>query len=285
VDRIPPPLVALLGLSILLTPHPSPAEIWATPANVQWIMATALPLIATTMMSTSIPARANQVAFVTVAGLTGPFSLIAAPLWLWRIGFLRDRFGTLVAGLGLTTGAVQAYFIARSPPVTALAPAWLNVTEIVLLRWLSDPFLVRSALIAAAVIGFLLAASLLGRYRVQRAACVVYALAIMAVTVWKIRAYDPLLVNTGYGARYFYVPTCMIMFCTISLLFEKPLHAKIAGAAVSGLLVYSSIQMGFVRPPRPDMRQEWLAKTPLFGKQAVVVPIPPNWVINVPGPP
>src|SRR6266853_1101339 len=60
-------LKSLLGLCVVLV---APGEALANPTNLQWIMATALPLIAATEAPPGGIARANQIGFVALAGLS-----------------------------------------------------------------------------------------------------------------------------------------------------------------------------------------------------------------------
>jgi hypothetical protein len=288
---LPLAMAVLLGLSIMVVPHSCeqdypllsyPCEIWANATNVHWVLATALPLIAVTLTPTSRLARINQVAFVAIAGLSGPFSILATPLWIWRaVRSARDHVGLTIAAVGVATAAIQAYVIATSPVPSGahnnVSVRSLDLAWIVARRWLSDdPFLVRSYLIAALVLVSLVATSLVGSYRRLRAACVVYGAAILAAVVWKYQVYWVAWEGAGHAVRYFYLPVCMIMFCAISLLFEGWLPAKFVGAGVAALLLISSVQSGFVRPVWPDLRHEWLEKTPLIGKEAVIIGILPD---------
>jgi hypothetical protein len=76
----------------------------------------------------------------------------------------------------------------------------------------------------------------------------------------------------------------MLAFCAVTWLFERWRSTRLVAGAMLALLVSSSFRLGFARPPRIDRSQEWAEKAPLFGKVPVVVVIPPDWNINVPGP-
>ena len=74
---LPLPLAASLGVAALLVVPGG--ETLTTPTTVQWIMAPALPLIAAAASPAGRFARANQVAFVALSGLSGPFSISDDP--------------------------------------------------------------------------------------------------------------------------------------------------------------------------------------------------------------
>ena len=95
---LPQPLAASLGVAALLVVPGG--ETLANPTNVQWIMAPALPLIAAAASPAGGLARANQFAFVALSGLSGPFSILMIPIWLWRVlsGARRDTSALVLAG-------------------------------------------------------------------------------------------------------------------------------------------------------------------------------------------
>ena len=94
---LPQPLAASLGVAALLAVPGG--ETLTNPTNVQWIMAPALPLIAAAASPAGRLARANQLAFVALSGLSGPFSILMIPIWLWRVlsGARRDAFALVLA--------------------------------------------------------------------------------------------------------------------------------------------------------------------------------------------
>ena len=108
---LPLPLAALLGVAVVLAAPTG--ETFTNPTNVQWIMASAMPLIAATAPPAGRFARANQVAFVALSGLSGPFSILMIPIWLWCVvsGARRDGLALVLTATTVLAGAAQAIVI------------------------------------------------------------------------------------------------------------------------------------------------------------------------------
>ena len=131
---------ALLGVAVVLAAPTG--ETFTNPTNVQWIMASAMPLIAATAPPAGRFSRANQVAFVALSGLSGPFSILMIPIWLWCVvsGARRDGLALVLTATTVLAGAAQAIVIVGTPetldgPVDLLRALWG-----VLLRAVTEPF-------------------------------------------------------------------------------------------------------------------------------------------------
>ena len=111
-------------------------ETLTNPTNVQWIMAPALPLIAAAASPAGGLARANQLAFVALSGLSGPFSILMIPIWLWRVlsGARRDAFALVLAATTCLAGTVQALILVGAPETLDAPPDLLRALWVTLLR-------------------------------------------------------------------------------------------------------------------------------------------------------
>ncbi len=80
--RLDLPLKPLLAAAVLIVPHTG--EVFFTPTNAQWVAA--LGILLTILKSDPRRPRewATDLAFVVVAGLSGPFSIFCLPLFFVR---------------------------------------------------------------------------------------------------------------------------------------------------------------------------------------------------------
>jgi hypothetical protein len=278
---LPLPLAALLGLAALLAVPTG--ETLTNPTNAQWIMAPALPLIAAAAPPAGRFARANQVAFVALTGLSGPFSILMIPIWLWTVssGVRRDGLALMLAATTFLAGAAQAIVIVGTPESFDAPPDLLRAFWSVLRRAVTEPFDanngIRTFLIAS--IGLLLVAAR-GEYAQLRRGCMAFAgLLVLAVT-WKFRTAPEWLGSPIAGNRYFQVSTVMIAFCAITLLFEQGI-ARLAG--IAGCIVLTQhAGKRFVRPPNTDFTRVWAANSPEIGKRPIELRVPPDWILRIP---
>jgi len=131
---LPYAMSVMLGVSIVLVAHGG--EVWATATNLQWITATALPLIAITQTPSSLVARANQFTFVAMASLSGPFSLIAAPLWIYRLWRTprHRRFDLALCELALLSAGCTLIVILLHPGASPDSSQFFALTAVSLER-------------------------------------------------------------------------------------------------------------------------------------------------------
>lgn len=95
----------LYGCLLVLAPHTG--ECFGNITNLQWIMSVALPFIATSDAPASRTGRINQIIFVALMSLTGPFVTFAAPLFLWRARTDRSASASILAALCVMGACVQ----------------------------------------------------------------------------------------------------------------------------------------------------------------------------------
>ena len=98
-------LAALAGVCALIV---APRESLANPTNLQWMMAPALPLIAATPAPAGRFACANQLVFVALASLSGPFAALMLPLWLVCLAAReRSSFDLALTSVAVAAGAAR----------------------------------------------------------------------------------------------------------------------------------------------------------------------------------
>jgi len=278
---LPLPLAAALGVAALLAVPGG--ETLTNPTNVQWIMAPALPLVAAAASPAGRFARANQVAFVALSGLSGPFSILMVPIWLWRVlsGERRDGFALVLAATTFLAGAAQAMVIVGTPETLDAPPDLLRAFWSVLLRAVTEPFDANNGIRTFLIVSiglFLVAAR--GEYAQLRRVCTAFAGLLVLAVAWKFRTAPAWLGSPIAGSRYFQVPAVMIAFCAITLLFERGV-LWLAGIAGCVVLAHQASKR-FVRTPIPDLSQQWAAATPYIGKRPLKLRVSPDWILRIP---
>jgi hypothetical protein len=279
---LPLPLAASLGVAALLAVPGG--ETLTNPTNVQWIMAPALPLIAAAASPAGGLARANQLAFVALAGLSGPFSILMLPIWLWRVlsGSRRDAFARALAATAVLAGAAQAFVLLGTPENLDGPPDLLRAVWVTLLRAVTEPFDANNGKRTFVLVSAgLLAIALRGHYAEHRRICLAFAGVLLLAVAWKFRTAPGWLGHSGYGDRYFQISAVMIVFCAITLAFEQGI-ARFAG--IAGCLVLAQhAAKRFVRPPPlADYSAMWVAAVPEIGKRPLELRVPPDWILRIP---
>jgi hypothetical protein len=280
---LPLPLAASLGVVALLAVPGG--ETLTNPTNVQWIMAPALPLIAAAVSPAGRFARANQLAFVALSGLSGPFSILMIPIWLWRVwsGARRDRLALALAATTLLAGIAQAIVLVLvgAPEILDGPPDLLRALWMTLRRAVTEPFGanngIRTFLIAS--VGLLVAA-VRGDYAQHRRVCMAFAGLVLLAVAWKWRPAPGWLGVSGYGDRYFQISAVMIAFCAVTLLFEKGI-ARLIGV-VGCLVLAQHAGKRFVRAPIPDFSEQWAAISAEVGTRPLQLRVPPDWILRIP---
>jgi hypothetical protein len=278
---LPLPLAASLGVTAVLAATAS--ETLANPTNAQWIMASAMPLIAAATPPAGRLARANQVAFVALSGLSGPFSILMIPIWLWRVlsRARRDGLALVLAATTVLAGAAQAVIILGTPE-TLDAPSDLQrALWMVLLRALTEPLDANNGIRTFLIVSSgLLVVAVRGEYVQHRRVCLAFAGLLVLAVAWKFRTAPDWLGVSIAGNRYFQIPAVMIAFCAVTLLFEKGIGRLIGIAGCVVLAQHAGKR--FVRMPIPDQSKEWTANSPEIGKRLLELRVSPDWILRIP---
>ncbi|MFG1398280.1 hypothetical protein [Roseixanthobacter pseudopolyaromaticivorans] len=275
-----------LAFALLMVVVPHTGEVWATPTNLQWIMACALPVIALSPVPESRFVRVSQLAFMVLAALTGPFMVLSAPLWAvravrcWRA---RDRHGAALVAIAAAGALVQLYFMTRQAVMVDVAgtvrdfPLALGTF---LLRWMvqcTGPVSVLSLLFVVTLLGSLI----FGRDRVLRAGCLGFGLMILFATAHKFaNAIDSL--NAPNADRYFFIPSVMAAFIWASLVADPGARwLRLPAGLLLLQFVFQAVTTPLAERKPTEFAANWRGYAHLIGKQDVTVTFPPNWQIVV----
>ncbi|MCX6955869.1 MAG: hypothetical protein NTV51_27310, partial [Verrucomicrobia bacterium] len=226
-------------------------------------------------------------------GLTGPFSVLFAPLFVWRACHRRTRASILLASLVVACGAVQAWFILRSPlppPDTAVASeTFLAIPGMRILGSLfvghfvplDYPLLIETALGAVTV---LLAAALAlhrGPARVERTWLLLAFVALLAASLFRCRNVLPHLSHATFGSRYFFAPQLVFLW----LVATVATHSRrwLAGTATLALLWALAINLPRLHENALSDQQWSVHAAKLHAREGTVtIPINPSgWAFTV----
>ena len=235
--------------AVVLVAVPQGGEVFANLTNAQWPLAAALALL---MVEPPGTRRLTwQAPFVVIAGLTGPFSLLIAPLCAWRTW--RRRTLPAPEALLLLTALIQGAVLALGGSRLA-STADISIANVAagLLLYVVPEFtglkadslgLTISAGLRAGVtaLGAALACALLARSAANRsilAGLVTFTLlsllagCIAGVTAgWIPSAF-------GEGQRYLYLPFVGFSWCGLIALPSSPLRLRLPGI---GLLLIAAV--------------------------------------------
>ncbi len=257
-----------LAAAVTLVAVPQGGEIFANLTNAQWPMAAALALL---MVEPAGARRLTwQAPFVVIAGLTGPFSLLIAPLCVWRTW--RRRTLPAPEALLLLTALIQGAVLTLSGSRLA-STADISIANVAsgLLLYVFPEFtglkadslgltVAAGIRVAVTAICAALAISLLGRTRTNRPLLVGLAIftflsllagCLAGVTAgWIPSAF-------GEGQRYLYLPFVGFTWCMLLATPSAPPRLRWMGisllmiAAVHSLLHFQAPR--YAAAPWPEV--------------------------------
>ena len=221
-------------LAALYLALPGGAETVGTAVNAQWHLAVAAAIV----LFLTPPARGGErlldTGVLLLAGLSGPFSILLAPL-AWPVRRLRPERLPAFKPLVLSAcAAIQilslAVFSHQAHPgfalVTRMHPALgANVEDLVRLiggKTLLAPLVGEAAalsqstaaLLVVGMLGLLGCAWLLWRGSLELRVFLIFGLAVLAVSLWRPQLSSPawsVLAARGGGERYFLIPHLSVL--------------------------------------------------------------------------
>lgn len=289
--RCPLPRHPGYALAVVLVPEAW--EVLLNICNLQWFFFGGFALL----LISRDPARWWQVAhdalIAVLLGLTGPFSIVFAPLFLWRAAVRRTTASAWLAVLVGLCAAVQLWTIWRNPmPVDQVAIAYQSALAAPGMRLTAAlfvgafvpadyPLAVESLLGVVAIAGLGALALRRGPLRQERIWLAAAALLLLAVSLYRCRFTLPELCHAGFATRYFY-PILMIVLWLLLAATADARRWVARGAAV--VLVWAlAVNLPRLRVEAyPDFRWQDQADAILTG-QAVEIPVnPEGWAVRLP---
>ena len=292
-ERCPlPHFAGLCGVAVVLVPDTR--EVLLTVANLQWVLAGGLILLLISRDPESLGQRAHDAAAALALGLTGPFCIILAPLFLWRAWNRRTRASRALAALVAACALVQAYIIRLEPPGAAGTPRDPIAGELALpviahrlggsillgslAPYRKDPIM-GAVLGAATLAGIGYLAFKAGSLRRERVLLGLILTGVLAGALFRTRYSLNEYFTVDAMSRYLYVPQLIAIWLLLTVASERNRAGRVATIV---LLVAFLANLPRLREPAyADLH--WSRYVPMIrAGEAVAVPInPPGWVINL----
>lgn len=283
------PRHSAFALAVVLVPDTY--EVFLLLVNVQWVLAAGLLLLLISRDPQSRIQWAHDIGAALVLGLTGPFSILFAPLFLWRGIVRRTRGSVGVTAAVLLAAIVQIVTIVLNPvvmlgdrivPFEALPVPGMRIAASLFIGCLASldfrP-VIAIALTVVTAIGIVVLVRRNGEHRLERLWLGVGLAALLAGTLYRCRYVLPDLDTAGFGARYFF-PQQLI---TLWLLLMAGWDNRRAVAAVAVALSLWSVAVNGPRlreNPLPDLNWPGHAEKLRRG-EAAEIPVNPGWTLTL----
>jgi hypothetical protein len=279
--RITLPGGAVAALALAAVPHTG--EVYLTTCNLQWIAALGLFALGLTTDATTPATRIGEAALLLITGLSGPFVLLALPLFAWRAFARRSRWSLILLALAIAGAAAHIpSILARTPDATDAPWAPLHHAAIIGRRVVGTLFLGQISLpeaifTALSVLTFSFLSYVFYRCRASLPGGLLLlaaAVFVLAATAYKVRPDTWTLSELGNGDRYFFIPKIIILWLLAALALTAGPRLRLALFALLLLpLIANAPRFRF--PPAPD--QHWRASCQLIARgQPIWVPILPE---------
>lgn len=305
--RVDLPFKPLAALAIVAAPYVA-GEILLNLTNVQWVTALGLLLL---LMKTSVPPaspeprwrRGLDALLIVLFGLTGPFSVLMAPLFALWVAARPSRDALWRLALLAGTAALQAAFILTAPAASGVTvastgvftpDAWALLGGVMGTRLFGGAFVPAGVapmpgglLLAASVTLWVLLPWLAGARRASVALVLCTGLLIGLAGVFKARGELAAMAQVEYGPRYFFVAHVGVVWALLAAA-DSPRLPRLPRRAVVALLllawVSTAASLRWQAPRLPDLH--WPAQAQAIGREAVSIPIHPQpWRLELPARP
>lgn len=283
-----------LALAIVAVPHTG--EVFLNPTNLQWITALGLMLTLLKRDPETAAEWGMDGGLLVLVGLTGPFSVLLAPLFVARAVMRRTRASWLIAGVVAVTAGIQGWFICHAPAFPNPG-AWhgANLVGVLSVRLpmmlaLGEQWPVKlgyawTAPLGAAFMGGLIFLSCRrGRWRGAR------LLLLAALALWLLAAIKRArpdtwaFYDTFNGDRYFYGPKVLVLWLVALVIADlRNRWRRSLGVALAALAFVANLP-AFRFKAMPDLHWASSSEKILAGER-IEVPINPGWKVIYPGRP
>ena len=233
--------MAMVAALVLL---PSDNELWFNLTNVQWTTALLVPLGLVAKDAKSWGERGAEVGGALLVGLTGVFSIVAAPLFVVRALIRRTMAAGIVAAAWVLAGSLQWMTVqaeGSSPAGSLPMGQSLVITGKRVFGTLFLPSGIPDNVTVYVGLGTGLAAVGWLVWRCWRTPALrpygygaVFAALVSVATLWRFQSNLDDLVPTANGERYFFVPKMMVLWGLIQL---AALSTRDRWVAIAALVV------------------------------------------------
>jgi hypothetical protein len=289
-----PRFAGLFALAVVLVPDTH--EVLLNLVNLQWVLAVGLILL----LLSGDPATRGQWAHDVIAGaamgLTGPFSILLVPFFLFRAWMRRSRPSALLAAIIAACGALQTYFVISAPKFAIDPPGSTVVfSEILPLvgRRIGGSLLMGSlqspdtdlalgtiaGLLTLGGLGFL--ALRPGAYRKERLLLGLIFAVVIASVLCRVRHSLGMFFTPHTRARYVFVPQLVAIWLLLLTAVQAGRAARICTVLIAwGLLVNIPT---YREAAYRDMNWASYAARIREGEEVDVPINPPGWILKIPG--
>lgn len=277
------------ALAIAAIPHTG--EVFLTICNLQWITAVALFALAFMDDAATRVQRAGDLLLLVFAGLSGPFVVLALPLFAWRAWRQPSAWSRTVVAVAAGCVLVHATSLLERP-ASAQAPEWVPLQYLAVVGrrlWtavfagdVSFPRVVCAALALAlpAILGW---AVWRRRTVVPGAALLlIAAFLVLAATALKARPDTWSFDDLAYGDRYFYIPKVLFAWVLAALACTSAGKLRVALFAVL-LVPLAANARRFIYPPFPAQNWSTYAAEIERGRGTLVPILPQGFKFFHPG--
>lgn len=230
------------ALAVVLVPDTF--EVLLFLVNIQWVLACGLLLLLISAEARSRLQHIHDAIAATLLGLTGPFSILFLPLFVWRAVHRRTPASWMLAAIVFVCAAIQAWTIWKNPvgmephPVVlerTLAVPGMRVTASLFAGTFVPndyPLAVETGLglLTLLAVGFF--ATRPGAARLERLWLALAFLALLAASLYRCRYVLPDLCHAVFGSRYFYAPQLVFLWLAITLTADAR-RGLVRGAAAA----------------------------------------------------
>jgi hypothetical protein len=289
----------LLALAIVLLPEDE-GIVFLTFTNIQWILAILLIIVLLKeppdkQYGSLTVQYISDLAAIFVCGLTGPFSIVLAPFFVWKL--IRDRKWSLAPAVVaiVAAAAVQLVFVALEPKQFIRQRATDNFDPRVLTAifgqklfgtlFLGDviPYEISPSILCIAYgIGLVLLLYFSRSTKEFVWTCVGLQLLIAAGCIFRHRADALALVPALKNSQYFYIPHLLLAWSLIGLLAHARAARKLVLYGALTLIFLSSITSHFRSKPFVDYH--WKECSELIGERDVHIALNPDpdwWYLDI----
>jgi hypothetical protein len=259
--RLHLPCKPLLALAIVGVP--ATGEVFLTPTNLQWI--TALSLV-TALLMTDPETRLDwtgDILVLAAAGLTGPFSIFAAPFFAYRALSRRTLASTVIFCVIVAAAIAQGWQVQFRPASVdspsgsfdLLGVAGVLSSHIPLAFADAQAWVCRTSLTVVLVLGaagFSLIASAFfvrDEYRKERRQLILFAALLVGSTAMVVRLdhwdYREML----NADRYFYIPKVIVLWVAVSCLHRRSRAARVLAFLGGAALLAASWHSPYMEGP------------------------------------
>jgi hypothetical protein len=299
------PLPPHVGYALAVVLVPDMFEVLLFLNNIDRITAAGFLLVLVSRDPRRWWQKAHDAAAVSMFGLTGPYSIVFAPLFLWRATKRRTRasfvLAVLVIGCALTQGTLIG--LHEKGKLADEGPVAMGYGDFVPEKLLAVPGMrIAGSLLAgyrvpldyslpvetALGLGVLVAVALLalrkGPARTERVWMGIAFLLVLASALYRCRLVLPDLCHAVFGARYFYFPQLIVLWLLLALAVER--KRWLSGFA--WLLLFWIVAINIPRLREPGLQDfGWADYAPQIRRgEAVAIPTNPGgiepWIVRLP---